>query len=438
MQLVNYEDLLDVRASRGVVKDYSRPTTNQVIEPPSSYEVMFDMFRSDPVIWTAIDLTADMVTYNGYSFEGKDEEQIKKAKEKFEDEFDFDAVIKNILIQLQIYGDSYLELKFDDAELVTESGQIIKTSSNHVNSIYPLETSQIALRYDAHGEISEYVQRPSFRPLPIKDLPTWKKEEIVHFRLNWIGSRVYSYTQLDPIAKSFNTRIFFNHFLQELFKNNHPKIFYNLKNANKEQQTDFIQNLIRAKMNPAMELIGRGEATAEMIQYKFDDGLSEFWKQIRKEVLTVTRVPPHWVGDLDGANRGIGENVIIPFESRVQKIQQITASYLNRDFMPKTEFKDLTFKFNPISLASEKSILSNAEILANIGIKVADKKSHPVLAYLRNKGFSIPLDAEFEGIQKSANPCQKKDKKTDKMTSDLDRQGVSEEGMRKLEAQQMM
>jgi len=104
----------------------------------------------------------------------------------------------------------------------------------------------------------------------------------------------------------------------------------------------------------------------------------------------------------------------------------------------KYKFKDLTFKFNPISLASEKSILSNAEILANIGIKVADKKSHPVLAYLRNKGFSIPLDAEFEGIQKSANPFQKKDKKTDKMTSDLDRQGVSEEGMRKLEAQQMM
>src|SRR3990167_278162 len=140
MELINYEDLLDIRASRGVVADYSRPSINQIIQPPQSRQIMFDMFRLDPVIWTAIDLTADMVTYNGFSFDGKNPSRIEEANKRFNDELDFDSVMKNILVQLQIFGEAHLELIYEDAQVQTESGQTISMNSSRVVEINPLET----------------------------------------------------------------------------------------------------------------------------------------------------------------------------------------------------------------------------------------------------------------------------------------------------------
>ena len=51
MEVISYDELVDVRASAGVVKDYSRPMGySQVIEPPQQYEILLDMVRNDPVL----------------------------------------------------------------------------------------------------------------------------------------------------------------------------------------------------------------------------------------------------------------------------------------------------------------------------------------------------------------------------------------------------
>jgi hypothetical protein len=187
-----------------------------------------------------------------------------------------------------------------------------------------------------------------------------------------------------------------------------------------------------------MDIVGIGEAEAKLLQYAFDSGLIEVLKYLRNEVLMVTRVPFHWLGMIEGANRGIGENVVIPFETRVKKIQQITASYINRELMPKLGYKNLKFKFNPISLMDEKLIFQNAQIMAGLGLTA--ESEHPIVLYLKEKGVKLPLDTKIEPKAKPIDsfPSRfRENPKVDKMTSELDRKGVSESGKEKLEEKQL-
>lgn len=445
MELILYDSLLEMRASRGIVQDYSKPINNSgVVEPMSNYRIMLDMFRSDPIIFTAIDLTADMVTYNGYDFVGENERLIKDAKKRFENVLDFDIVLKNLLTQLLIFGDAYLELVYNQIEVIDQMEGKSTTIKNGVKQIHALDTLGIAIKYDEHGEIEGYVQRPYGNSVTFsnKNLPTWNAEEVVYFRMYPIGSRVYSYSQLEPAARAFNTRLYSNFFLAELFKNVHPKMVWMIKNANKEQREAFMQNLIRAKTNPAMDVVGIGEGKAEMLQYNFTSGLLDIIKDLRKEVVMTFRVPPHWIGDVDGANRGIGENVVTPFESKIQKIQQIVASYINKELMPKLGYSNLEFRFNPISLMSEKSILQNAQLFTTLGIEVPEGKEHPAITYLKEKGMKIPFGAEILNpstqVQTDSAPSrQRENNQTDKMSSNINRNGVSEAGGAKLEKRQV-
>ena len=430
MNLITYDELVEIRASRGIVKDYSPPNAQQLQNPPSDRKVMLEMFRFDPVIWTALNLTADMVTYNGFDFYGEDEKEVESARKRFDEELDFDIGIKNIVIQMMVYGESFLEVKYE--------GDVV---GNNVIELNPLEGSEIQIAYDKNGKINKFAQKPTSPPVPVNQAPEWTPEEVIHFRMYQIGSRVYSYNMMDAIHKSYITRLWSNYYLEQLFKNNIPKIAWFIENANKEQREAFRENLIRAKSNPAMDIVGIGKGNAEMIQYEFNNGFQQVMQEIRKEVLMVTRVPPHWVGDLGGMNRGIGENIVIPFETNVQKIQQIVASYVNRELMPKLKYNKTKFRFNPISLLSEKSILQNAQVMMGLGIEVDDTTKHPVLEYLRSKGFKIPANAKI--VPKSEKPIdsfpsrQRENPQTDKMGSGIDRHGVSSAGMEKLEGKQV-
>ena len=74
------------------------------------------------------------------------------------------------------------------------------------------------------------------------------------------------------------------------------------------------------------------------------------------------RIPPHWLGLVKGINRGIGESVVIPYETKIKKIQHKITSQINRELMPQLGFKDLKFKFNAISLTDEKVIIEKPEV----------------------------------------------------------------------------
>ena len=200
--------------------------------------------------------------------------------------------------------------------------------------------------------------------------------------------------------------------------------------------------MIKSKTNPGLDLVGSGEAHVELLQYEFSKGLLDVLEYLRSEVLMVTRIPKMWVGLSDGSNRSTAEASLIPLETRVKKIQQIVSSYINKSLMPKLGYSNLGFKFNPMSLMEEKSILQNAQVLSTLNLDA--KSEHPVITYLKNKGFALPHDVEFVQIQSnnqiqmdSAPSRQRMNQKTDTINSNLDKKGVSDEGRIKMEKEQL-
>jgi hypothetical protein len=153
-------------------------------------------------------------------------------------------------------------------------------------------------------------------------------------------------------------------------------MIYFIEQANKEQRELFMQNLIKAKTNPQMDIVGIGKANAQMLQYEFSNGLIDILNYLREEVLMVTRVPKIWIGMTSQGNRSTAEASLIPFEARVNHIQHIFESYINRELMPKLGYENLRFKFNPVSLMAEKAILSNAQLLSTLNWEEGSSSHH--------------------------------------------------------------
>lgn len=443
MEVVSYDSLVDMRASRGIVKDYKPGLpSHHGVQPPNDYGVLFNLVERDELLWTAVDLTVDMVTHNGIDFlrrrnaskdikGGKGDSLIEVARKRFDDELDYDSVQRNILWQLLVYGDAFMYLE-------VKGGKVVK--------LHPLETSEMVINHDEHGEVSGYTQKPNHTS-NMKSWVHFGKDEIIYYRMYWVGSQVYSYTPFRSIAKVYNAKLFATDYVQHIFQNLPPKMVYFLKNASKDQRDAFVQMLIRNKMNPARDVVGTSNDSmnAQMLNYVFDSGLPAVLDMIQRRVISVLRVPPHWLGMVEGANRGIGENVVIPFETRVKRIQGIIASVNNKELMPKLGLSTLEFRFNAISLMDEKVILANAQTLK--GLQLESETEDPVIRYLRDHGISLPPDTKvidpMEGVEgvpggrpKDAFPSRARKDKADKMEGGLDKKGVSEAGKAKLEKKQ--
>ena len=427
------ELLFEERSSKGIVKDYYTSFNNKTqgyISPPYEYKTLMDMAEADPILSAALDLTVELATYNGYDFLGENKTMIEKARELFNDTLDFDKVIDNIMYQLLVYGDAYLEIRWND-------------DKTEVLELNPLETTEMKINYTEHGEIIGYVLCPQGKGK--EDEVQFKTDEVIYFRHRWIGSQVYSRNPFKAMGRSFATKVYANDYLQKLFLNIPPKIAYFLKNSNEKQKKLFFENLIRAKTTPGMDLVALGEDfDAKILTPAFDTALMPILEYLRKEILMVTRVPPHWVGIMDGANRGIGENVVIPYETKIKKLQQKIASQLNKELMPKLKLSDTFFKWNAISLIDEKTVIGNMAQLKAIGLD-----SDSIIEYGLDHGLKISAQAEIieappnlgtgqPQIQKDAAQSRQRSNPKDNMSNNMNKQGVSEAGKVKLDNKRMM
>jgi len=301
----------------------------------------------------------------------------------------------------------------------------------------------MVLNYTENGEILGFAQKVDGRTSDY--WPRFTPDEIVYFRQYWIGSQVYSHAPFQSIGRSYATKVYANDYLQSIFRNLPPKLIYFLKNANDKQRQLFTENLIRAKTNPNMDIIAQGEAfDTKLMEVSFDGGLVKVLEYLRKEILMITRVPPHWVGIMDGANRGIGENVVIPYETKIKKVQQKIASQINKELLPRLGFSNIEFKWNAISLLDEK------EVIANMGQLSAMRfDSDTIMDYGRERGLNISEEAEIEEvqipmgggngpqIQNDSAPSRQRKGKSDTMNNNLDSKGVSSDGKEKLETKKV-
>ena len=228
------EQIFEERSSKGVVKDYIQQTSSYTgyKDPPYLYKTLMEMVKSDPILFTAVGLTVDLATYRGYSFLGENQRAIKEAYVKFNEELDFDQVIDNLTWQLLVYGDAYLEVRWND-------------SKTKVMELHPLESTDMLINYIESGEIIGYTQK--VEGISESEWPKFTPDEIIYFRHYWIGSQVYSHSPFQSISRSFATKVYANDYLQSIFRNLPPKMIYFLKNAIKNKENYSLKILFGQK-----------------------------------------------------------------------------------------------------------------------------------------------------------------------------------------------
>lgn len=413
MQLVDPQEFISMRASRGIVKDFPLTTHTDYSQPPVDYNVLRAMSENDGLINSALQLTTDMVTNNGFEIIGKNKRAITEFSDRLEHDLDYDNVIANITYQLLLYGDAYLELVFDGTGTVTE--------------LHPLETSEMKLDFDKHGQVKRIIQVPLSN---VKKEIIFDPETIVRYTFRNVGSRVYSDTMMRSIASVWSTRNQSLYYLKQLFKNNPQLAVHLLRGADKNAKKEFLADLDFARQRAVADVVVYGmndksDHKVTEVGARFQAPFVEHLKELRKEVLTIFRIPPHWMGMLDGANRGIGENVTIPFEAQVKKIQHRIDSQNNRELLPKLGEKNLKIRFKPPTIVDEKLIIANAQTMKGLGLD-----SETVIEYMKEKGYPLRPGAVIEDPE--PEPDSGKEIDDGKMKTNLNKDGTSDAGKAKL------
>lgn len=459
-ELVNPESI-SIRESQGLVKDIYDPVSH-IREPLSEYQTMLELIHSDPTLATAYDIVVDFATYRGFDFTGGSITERDKLRNRF-DILNYRQILPNSLYSLCYYGDSFLELRKQDSE--------------EINELHPLETTEMRIDYDIHGKVEGYVQRPfkmgGLSDEDIKEKEGTKEEpnmavffepeEVLHFRMKWIGSQVYSYNPNQPIATKAATSLYAGNYLMNIFINMPPRYVAHLAGISRTEHQKAKQEFISTKTNYKRTIAftrssdPQSKLQLQKVDPPYDTQLIEIMKYINNEVLKVTRVPRSWVEESGTENRGVTEAEQRPFDVRIQAIHRnMFEPVINLKLLPllmgkesddpenkpsdNLDRKKVSFRFNEISRKGEKEILENAKALKEMGLK-----PEALVAYLDERGilgmdeddFQTPEEMAGAGTgmakDKDGFPSrQRMNKSTEDMTQNRNEAGVSDAGGKKI------
>lgn len=460
---------IQVRESAGLVKNVFDPVAN-VREPLSEYQTMLDLIHRDPTLSTAFSIIVDFATYRGFDFIMGTRAQRDHWRKVFVD-LNFQEVLPNLIYTMCYYGDGFLELR--------------KQDSKTVNELWVLETTEMRIIYDEHGKVLGYVQRP-FNMQGLTDEEVLQKErevipeeeggdgektqgiffdpeEVMHFRMKWVGSQVYSYNPNEPIAQVASTRLYAGNYLMNIFINMPPRYivhlagigqrdFNNAKAEFRSSKTNFKKAIAFTKStNPESKL------DLKKVDAPYDEALINIIKWLNNEMAKITRVPRSWLEESAAENRGVTEAEQRPFDVRIGALHKNSLEcVINRKLLPMLEkspkevdtkkveeskdpnakpkkIKDkVQFKFNEISRKGENEIIMTTGLLRDMGLK-----PEAMVKHLDNRGILGFDPDDFEEKQIAMNmelqPSRERmDKGKQDMTQNRNEGGVSNKSGQKM------
>ncbi|MFH2028810.1 MAG: phage portal protein [Nanoarchaeota archaeon] len=440
---VEFNEPLSIRTSRGLVKDIHDPVSS-VREPNIEYRTMLDLISRDTDLSTACEIFVDFATYRGYDFIRGTLEQRKKLRVLFKTKLDYDRIQSNVFRSLFYYGDCFVEMRKQDSPVP--------------NELHVLETTEMRIKYDIHGKVEGYVQRP-FNLSGLTEEQIIEKEktegipfnpdEVIHFRLMPLGSSIYSYSPLEPASTAISTKLYSQNYLMNIFINMPPRYLLHLAGASERSRNVIKNELQSTKTNYKKPILvtnsenPQSSAILAKVDPMYDKELLDVMRYLRMEVLKVTRVPLSWVEESAGDNRGITESQQRPFDVRIAAVHRnVIEPQLNNVFLPALGYKTkgdgaesrVEVRYNEISRKGETEILQSAGLLRDMGLK-----PKAMIKYLDERGIVGFDENDFDEQQlrknMELNPSrQRMDKSNSDMTQNRNEKGVSDKGGAKLQS----
>jgi hypothetical protein len=371
MKIINESELM-LRASRGLIQGWysdKEPTTDK-----PRLDTLLDAYRSDPTVRGAITAIADETLKNGYHIVAKDKKLKERIEKDLKKKFRFTRILNKLLNNLLIYGNVFIEIVY---------------KGSTPEEIHILETTEMQILADEHGEVYGYLQRAGAQGEEI----SFTTDEVVHISIEHVKSNLWGEVDLETIYSILNLKQHIEGFLTNLFKYNKFRDSWVVEDANENQVKDFLNNLRLVKDQPWKELVIDGKISKVLGRPIEDlDKLIEILNYCRQEILTLLRVPPIIAGIPDNSNRSNSEvQARKAFDTRIKILQQAMEEEFSFELFPLMKWGNADFKFNPIDKRAEKDDIEIAKILRDMGL---DDES--LLEYIKNTGIQLPESAKFE------------------------------------------
>lgn len=371
MELItNSEDLI-LRASRGFIKDWysnKEPTTDK-----PQLDAVLRVFRKEPTVIAGIRAISDEVLKNGIRINSKNKQLKADIEKKLEEKFRFGRLLKKLVYNLMIYGNAFIEIVY---------------KNNQPDELHLLETTEMEIISDEHGEIRAYRQNHG------QVMVDFTPDEVIHISINNITSGVWGEVDLQALYKTITMKHEIENLIVTLFKTNKFRDAWKVSStSNNGQIKDIAEVLKNAREFPDKELFFVGEI--EKIAGREIKDLKELVALIdycRQEILTLMRVPPIIAGIPDNSNRSNSEvQARKAFDTRIKSIQATLADELSKEMFPLMGWSNAWVEFPPIDKRAEKDDIEIIMALKTIGLD-----SDSLLQYIRDVGIELPEGAKIE------------------------------------------
>jgi len=390
MNIISKDELI-TEASRGFIKDwYGSQTTNDVLNKPD-FDTAINVFRSEPVLNSAVKAISDEMLKSGFMIETENKTLKKTIERELVKKYRFNRVLRKLIYNLVIYGNAFVEIVY---------------ANNIPEEMYVLETTEMEIISDEHGEVMAYRQKHHEKNV------TFTTDECVHITFDNITTSPWGEVDVKGLYKTIAAKQFLETFIRQLFQFNKFRDAWTLGGANDVQVKHFVENLLKGRDFPDRELIIEGDEAKKIPGRGFEDlnRLVDLLDYYRQQILTHLRVPPIIAGIPDNSNRSNSEvQARRSFYTRIKALEDAIAEDITAELFPKLGWGNATFRFAPLDKRIEKDDMEIAMAMKSLGI---DDES--LLQYLRDMGLQLRPEAKIEIKESFTNPFPPSRKKEDK------------------------
>jgi hypothetical protein len=342
-----FKDL--VKESKGIYTDaiktsWTDKKGEKTMEPPDkNFKLYKDVYEKVGIIKNCIDNTADFALQSGYELEGP--KSARDKVEKFIKKSNFDLIMHNILKQMQIYGNCFLEI---------QKGTVFDEDSWDLKI---LPVSQMRVIVDTSegndGTIKGYRQI-TFGNNYVDFIP----DEVVHFKWNTATSMFYGVSDLKAICGSLTSLLNFQEDIGEIIHRYAAPIIH-WKLGNEEQPATagevaaFIALLNDRDTGQDMVTSSNVEANPIVNNLKMvqPDGMI---KLLENQLIAGLRVPEIFIRGGETSNKATADVELQAFDRKVKAIREAVATmvedYIFKKIAPTS---DVTISWNELSVESE-------------------------------------------------------------------------------------
>jgi hypothetical protein len=372
------------RASKGVVSDYGyygsySTNVTDAKSPNTSISVLLDMYEKDPVVNTAVTKRVNAILDSGFTVES-DSQASKDSAKKLLEELGFNyRFLRKLFLNASLYRHVFIE--------------IVRTPDGKAKEVHILNTPEMEVKYDRHGEISGYEQRAGSG-----EVVSWTAEDVIYVPFDQVTNSVWGVSDLKTLYRTVTTKNFIEEFLNNLAVGNSWRQLVKTTMPD-DRIREFMAYYRSAQADPMMPLVIQVPPNSEKESTDFSimrdpKDLKEFLgllDYLRAQMLMQLKVPPILMGLPDNSNRSNSDDQMKAFYMDMNADRIIMQDVFNTDLFKNIGLESVKFSWNPINKRTEKEDVEMAEKLMNMGAK-----PDQVEAFLRMAGLELPDGKIFE------------------------------------------